>query len=76
MTVNKVGYDLFDCSKIIIPVHQLLRSDPNDANKHWVLVVVNLRQGTIEYSNSYRETGQLHKPGGLNIVVRHVTPRK
>eukprot|EP00959_Pyramimonas_sp_CCMP1952_P307473 6435880-Pyramimonas_sp.AAC.1 len=64
LAYNKLGYDILECDKIIIPVHQKIDSE----TEHWVLVVVNIRNRRIEFLNSYRQSGQLHKPGGLSIV--------
>eukprot|EP00959_Pyramimonas_sp_CCMP1952_P360841 7557482-Pyramimonas_sp.AAC.1 len=71
VTVDRLGYDIFQCEKIIIPVHQMIRkaTKKKDDTCHWVLVVVDIRQRKIIYFNSAKGTGKLHRPGGLNIVV-------
>ena len=42
-TKNKLGYDLLECDRVIIPVHQ---------SNHWVLAVLDLKAKTVRYLDS------------------------
>ncbi|VAI05628.1 ubiquitin-like-specific protease ESD4 isoform X1 [Triticum dicoccoides] len=42
-TSRKLGYELIECDKIFVPVHQ---------NVHWCLAVINIKAKTVQYLDS------------------------
>ena len=49
---------------------QLSQDNHPDTLYHWVLVSVDMQEMKIFFYNSASGSGQNHKPGGLNILVR------
>ena len=70
VATRKLGYDIFNCHKIIIPIHQNAGVKDGCILYHWVLVSVDMQEMKIFFYNSASGSGQNHKPGGLNILVR------
>lgn len=42
-TLRKLGYELIECDKIFVPVHQ---------NVHWCLAIINMKAKTLQYLDS------------------------
>ncbi|VAH91119.1 unnamed protein product [Triticum turgidum subsp. durum] len=42
-TSRKLGYELIECDKIFVPVHQ---------NVHWCLAIINMKAKTVQYLDS------------------------